>query len=417
MSHHGLVELFLRSHLRAVIADGVQPEGSRHCVRSAAAKTAACRTGTFAAPLRATCQALSTVAAQSGKLWKHESFEAGVLLLTLSGRPLGCTVPFEIRWQGDRSLISGVVHSDGSAYEGARRRLVRCRMGTGGKHRRWASHLSRCVRSRVIGFLMFFRIARASAQYVTDSSFVEQGENQHGRKATEAIPSARLARNRCLEEMERRLFCAFLCAKSRHTPLLMRRALASSLLPTWLMRLASWCFWSTVPRPSSGRRATRPTWLSPVGLTYGSLDCGHWIPGRGRANARRHGRARSWPLPLRVIPAIQRLGHTSWKASLDVCARNVSTQSARRVIDVPALGALECAAQPFSFGLTALRAADSLISCREARWSPCSAPCVVLTVVAWSSGPCSAFALVLRLLGDCWLCMTCCCLVPSALHG
>ena len=27
------------------------------------------------------------------------------------------TGPFEIHWQGDRSLITGVVHGDGSAYE------------------------------------------------------------------------------------------------------------------------------------------------------------------------------------------------------------------------------------------------------------------------------------------------------------
>ena len=37
---------------------------------------------------------------------------------------------------------------------------------------------------------MFLRIAHAPAQYATDSSFVEHGVNQRGRKATEASTSA-----------------------------------------------------------------------------------------------------------------------------------------------------------------------------------------------------------------------------------
>ena len=45
-------------------------------------------------------------AAETGKLWKHESFAARALLPALSGRSPGHTVHFEIRWQGDRSLIT-----------------------------------------------------------------------------------------------------------------------------------------------------------------------------------------------------------------------------------------------------------------------------------------------------------------------
>ena len=66
------------------------------------------------------------------------------------------------------------------------------------------------------------------------------------------------------------------------------------------------------------------------------------------------------------------------------------------------------AAQRYNPGLTAVRATESLISCREARWFQCSAPRVVRTVVVWCDGRCSATALVLRLLGDSWPCATCC---------
>ena len=45
--------------------------------------------------------------------------------------------------------------------------------------------------AELFGLFMFLRIAHAPAQSVTDSSFVEQGVNQRGRKATEASPPAR----------------------------------------------------------------------------------------------------------------------------------------------------------------------------------------------------------------------------------
>ena len=57
-------------------------------------------------------------AAQSGSLWKHESFASRALLLALKGRPPGYTVPCETRWKSDRSVFTGVVYGDGSAYEG-----------------------------------------------------------------------------------------------------------------------------------------------------------------------------------------------------------------------------------------------------------------------------------------------------------
>ena len=47
----------------------------------------------------------------------HESSAARALLPGLSGRPPEYTVPLEIRQLGDSSLITGVVHGDGSACE------------------------------------------------------------------------------------------------------------------------------------------------------------------------------------------------------------------------------------------------------------------------------------------------------------
>ena len=44
--------------------------------------------------------------------------------------------------------------------------------------------------AELVGVFMFLRIAQAPAQYVTDSSLVEEGVDQRGRKATEASTSA-----------------------------------------------------------------------------------------------------------------------------------------------------------------------------------------------------------------------------------
>ena len=57
-------------------------------------------------------------AAESGRLWEHESFASRGLLPALPGRPAGYTVPYETRWQGDRGTITGTVYGDGSAHEG-----------------------------------------------------------------------------------------------------------------------------------------------------------------------------------------------------------------------------------------------------------------------------------------------------------
>ena len=57
-------------------------------------------------------------AAESGVLWTHESFAARALLPALRGRPPGYTVPYETRWTGDRSLFTGIIYGDDSAYKG-----------------------------------------------------------------------------------------------------------------------------------------------------------------------------------------------------------------------------------------------------------------------------------------------------------
>ena len=56
----------------------------------------------------------------------------------------------------------------------------------------------------------------------------------------------------------------------------------------------------------------------------------------------------------------------------------------------------ERAAQRNKSGLTGVRGTELLTSCREARWSQCSALCVVRTVVVWCDDLCSATTLALR---------------------
>ena len=127
-----------------------------------------------------------------------------------------------------------------------------------------------------------------------------------------------------------------------------------------------------------------------------------WIPGRGRANARRHERVRPWPLLLSALPAIQRRGHSFIESFSGLVCPLCQPPAPER------------AAQRLSSGLTALRGMESLISCREARWPPCSALCV-----GFYGGCVVRRSLLNNCPGD-FLCVTCCwdsSLVPSALRG
>ena len=122
-------------------------------------------------------------AAQSGSLWRHESFASRALLPALKERPPGFTVPYESRWQGDSSLFTGVVYEDGSAYEGQDADLCVAGWGlaanTAAEQPRlglWnGCHTSSKMsmeQSSLPSSSSF--VSRAPAPYVTDSSFVEQ---------------------------------------------------------------------------------------------------------------------------------------------------------------------------------------------------------------------------------------------------
>ena len=136
-------------------------------------------------------------AAQLDSLWKLESFASRALRPALKRRPSDFTRSYETRWQGDRSLFTGVVHGDDSSYEGQGRRPPRCGLvaNTAAEQSVLVTGTLPYLTQDVDGaelfvLFMFLRIAPAPAQYVTDSSFVEQSVNQRGRKVTEASTSA-----------------------------------------------------------------------------------------------------------------------------------------------------------------------------------------------------------------------------------
>ena len=112
----------------------------------------------------------------SRQVVKHESFAARALRLAPNGSH---TVPFELRRKGDRSLFTGVVYSDGSACDEQDPALCVVSWGlvanTGaGDPVTVLGALPFLIQdvngAELIGLFMFPRIARATAQYVTDSS-------------------------------------------------------------------------------------------------------------------------------------------------------------------------------------------------------------------------------------------------------
>ena len=127
-------------------------------------------------------------AAQSGALWKHESFAARALLPALKGRPPGNTVPYETKHMDRRP--QSVHRSRLRRWLGLRRTrrgLVRGRLGL-------VANTGTAM--GLFAFSMFLHIARAPAQYVTD---VEQGVNQRGQHVSlGGLVAQRLVRDRCL---------------------------------------------------------------------------------------------------------------------------------------------------------------------------------------------------------------------------
>ena len=128
----------------------------------------------------------------------------------------------------------------------------------------------------------FFRIVCSPAQYVTDSSFVEQGVNQRGREATEASTSADLWRDvwRDIDalgvlgdSLSVRKVKAHTAPEAVCAGVLTADDRAGNVM-TWLMRLASWWFWSTVPREACERRGSRPTNLAVTRVAHGIARIG-----------------------------------------------------------------------------------------------------------------------------------------------
>ena len=189
--------------------------------------------------------------------------------------------------------------------------------------------------AELFGLFMFLRIARAPAQYVTDSSFVEQGVNQRGRSATVANTSAWAG-------LWRDVWCEIGAWRGLGDNLSVRKVKVHTtpeevlvgpmirLGKTWTMQLASWWFWNTAPHRTSAERGSqpfRPSRAGRTGLPALALDIDStWLPGRGRATARRRERERPWPLPLPALPTIWRRGNTF----VDRCSRCPHPERATR---------------------------------------------------------------------------------------
>ena len=170
---------------------------------------------------------------------------------------------------------------------------------------------------RYRGLFMFLRIAHAPAQYVTDSSIVEQGVNQRGRMAAVASTSAWADLWRdvwCVIDAWRGLGYNFSVreVKAHTTPevvlagiftadVLSGNDLADAACKLMVMEHRS-------AEHSRSEAVTRMAhWIARVGSASLDIDSA-WIP--GRATARRRERERPWPLPVPALPTSWRRGHT-----------------------------------------------------------------------------------------------------------
>ena len=173
---------------------------------------------------------------------------------------------------------------------------------------------------------MFLRVARAPAQHVTDSSFVEEGVNKRGRAATVASASAwadlwgdvwreidawgGLGDNLSVRKVK---------AHTTSEAVLARVITADDRAGNELADAACKLVVLEHRAPPSVRAAKHSAnlavthmahWIARVGSARQRRDIdATWIPGRGRAAAMRRERERPWPLPLPLLPAIQRRGH------------------------------------------------------------------------------------------------------------
>ena len=195
----------------------------------------------------------------------------------------------------------------------------------------------RCGWCRTFALFMFLRIERQRRTSRTALS-LSTALKQRRRKATEASASAwaDLWRDVWLEidgwerreerREERRWAMTFLCARSKRTPLLMRCGLVSFISAddqTGSDLFDAECTlvvleYRAPPIIGAAKHSANLAvtcmahWIARVGSATQRLDSdATWIAGRGRANAKRHERARSWHFPLLVLPTIQRRGRNS----------------------------------------------------------------------------------------------------------
>ena len=274
-------------------------------------------------------------AAESGKLWELDSFASRALLPAPPGRPLGYMVPYDVRWQGDRSLVSGVVYGDGAAYEGQDSEL--CVAGWGlvataaaGNPVTVSGTLPYLIQdvdgAELFASLMFLRLARAPAQYVTDSSIVEQGVNKRGRAGTVSSAAAWAdlwrdvwseiaAWGGLVESLSVRKVKVHTSADAVAAGLITAHDRAGNDLADAACKLV--VFEHRAPpsiraaRLSAGLAVGRMAqWIARVGSIRQRQDVDEtWLPGRGRVAARGRVRARPWPLPPPLLPAVQLRGH------------------------------------------------------------------------------------------------------------
>ena len=170
------------------------------------------------------------------------------------------------------------------------------------------------------------------------------------------------------------------------------------------------CIWPNIreARLSANLAVTRMAhWIARVGSARQRLDIySTWLPGCGRATARRREREGPWPLSLPALPTI-------WRPHLLA----LPASRARGKCQGAAGARVRGAVQRFRLDGSAGHKIVDLLQGGK--------------VVSLLGGVCGSYGgrvvrrsllgkcLVLRRLGDCWPCATCCwvsCLVPSALH-
>ena len=173
---------------------------------------------------------------------------------------------------------------------------------------------------------MFLRLARAPAQYVTDSSFVEYGVNKRGRAATVASSAAWADLWRDVwreidawgglgDSLSVRKVKAHTTAEAVLAGAITADDRAGNELADAACKLVV-LEHRAPPKVRAARHSANLAvthmafWIARVGSTRQRRDVGGtWLPRRGQAAAMRRERERPWPLPLPLLPPFQRRGH------------------------------------------------------------------------------------------------------------